>query len=48
VSAFNNPPLHAVQNGSGGADGIYIYGTSAFPTNTYNSTNYWVDIVFTH
>ena len=23
-----------------------VYGTSAFPTNTYQSDNYWVDVVF--
>ena len=28
-------------------NGVYIYGaTSAFPTNNYQSTNYWVDPVF--
>ena len=47
TSAFNNPPLHGVQNGStSGANGVYIYGTSAFPTGSYLSTNYYVDVVF--
>jgi VCBS repeat-containing protein len=28
-------------------NGVYAYGSnSAFPTNTYNRTNYWVDVVF--
>ncbi len=28
-------------------NGVYAYGsTSLFPTNTYNRTNYWVDVVF--
>jgi hypothetical protein len=27
--------------------GVYVYGsTPAFPTQTYNSSNYWVDVVF--
>jgi Domain of unknown function (DUF4082) len=28
-------------------NGLYAYGSgSVFPTGTYNSTNYWVDVVF--
>lgn len=26
--------------------GVYRYGASAFPTMTYQNTNYWVDVVF--
>jgi hypothetical protein len=26
-----------------GANGVYIYGSDAFPTNSYQSGNYWVD-----
>ncbi|MGY3104443.1 VCBS repeat-containing protein [Bradyrhizobium sp. LM6.9] len=30
-----------------GSNGVYAYGSgSAFPTNTYKSSNYWVDVVF--
>jgi hypothetical protein len=44
----DNPPLHALANGVSGGDGVYRYGTSsAFPSSTYNSANYWVDVVFT-
>jgi hypothetical protein len=48
---FNNPadrsPLHAPASASSGGNGVYMYGaTSAFPTNTYSATNYWVDVVF--
>jgi hypothetical protein len=44
----DNPPLHALANGVSGGDGVYLYSsTSGFPTNTYNSANYWVDVVFT-
>ncbi len=42
----NNPPLQALANGVS-PDGVYTYGSaSAFPTSTYNATNYWVDVVF--
>jgi len=46
ASAFDNAPLHAVQDGVNGPNGIYLYGSSAFPTGTYLSTNYYVDVVF--
>jgi hypothetical protein len=46
-TGVDNGPLHALQNGISGGDGVYQYGsTSAFPSNSYNSTNYWVDVVF--
>ena len=32
---------------SGAAAGVYAYGsTAAFPNNTWNGSNYWVDVVF--
>ena len=43
ASAVTNAPLTALANG-----GVYTYASSsAFPTSTYNSSNYWVDVVFT-
>jgi hypothetical protein len=48
TAGVDNPPLHALANGVSGGDGVYLYSsTSGFPTNTYNSANYWVDVVFT-
>lgn len=41
-----NGPLIAPQNGVGGNNGLYRYSPLGFPTNTYNSENYWVDVVF--
>jgi hypothetical protein len=47
TSGVANPPLHALQDGVSGGDGVYQYTTtSAFPSSTYNSENYWVDVVF--
>ena len=41
------PPLHFLENGVDGPNGIYSYGaTSTFPTSSFNSTNYWVDVVY--
>ena len=43
-SGVNNPPLHALQNGTGTPDGVW--GTAGtFPANT-NASNYWVDVVY--
>jgi hypothetical protein len=43
----DNPPLHALQDGVSGADGVYAYGsTSVFPNQAFQGANYWVDIVF--
>jgi len=39
-------PLTALQNGTDGVNGVYRYGASAFPGTGYNSSNYWVDVVF--
>jgi hypothetical protein len=48
TSGVDNPPLHALANGVSGGNGVYVYATGGgFPSNTFNSTNYWVDVVFT-
>jgi hypothetical protein len=47
-NGVDRPPLHALANGVSGGDGVFAYGsTSIFPANTFNSSNYWVDVVFT-
>jgi hypothetical protein len=46
TAGVDNPPLHALRDGVSGGNGLYIGGPSAFPTNTYQSNNYWVDVVF--
>jgi uncharacterized protein DUF4082/Big-like domain-containing protein len=46
-SGVDAPPLHALQDGVDGGNGVYLYSpTGGFPTQTINSTNYWVDVVF--
>jgi hypothetical protein len=32
---------------SSGGNGVYVYGSSGFPSQTYHATNYWVDVSFT-
>ena len=43
ANPYDNSPLHA----PAGNNGVYAVGASAFPTQTYKSTSYWVDAVFT-
>ena len=43
---MDNPPLHALKNGVDGSTGVFTYGaTSLFPTSSFLSSNYWVDVV---
>lgn len=45
---MDSPPLHALADGVAGYSGVYAYGsTSNFPTQGWNSSNYWVDVTFT-
>jgi Domain of unknown function (DUF4082)/Bacterial Ig domain len=47
ASEIVSGPLHGLQSGAAGGNGVFAYGTSmAFPSNSFNATNYWVDIVF--
>jgi len=44
ASAVDNPPLHAQ---GGASNGVYAYGSGTkFPTETWQSSNYWVDVLF--
>ncbi len=43
---FGTGPLHALADGFDGPNGVYHYGATAFPTDTFNKSNYWVDVVF--
>lgn len=46
TAALNTPPLHALQSGADGPNGVYVYGASAFPGQSWNDSNYWVDVLF--
>ena len=46
VVGIENPPLTALANGTS-ANGVYAYSsTSTFPSSTWESTNYSVDVLF--
>jgi hypothetical protein len=47
ASGIDNGPLHALASGLDGGNGVFKYSnTPVMPTQTFNSTNYWVDVVF--
>ncbi|SFA77581.1 protein of unknown function [Rhizobium sp. NFR07] len=42
-----NGNISAPSTSSAGGNGLFAYGTSSlFPTQSYNSTNYWVDVLY--
>ncbi|MFA5911139.1 MAG: Calx-beta domain-containing protein [Vicinamibacterales bacterium] len=46
TTGVDNGPLHALRDGVDGANGVYQYGASAFPAQTWQSEGYFVDVVF--
>ncbi len=47
ATAHTNGPLTAPASASSRGNGVYAYGSAvSFPSNTFNTTNYWVDVVF--
>ncbi len=47
ASGLDNPPVHLLKNSADGPNGVYRYGFgSGFPSSSFNSSNYWVDVVF--
>ena len=46
-NGVDNAPLHLLADGADGPDGVFAYSpTPAFPTDSFGSANYWVDVVF--
>jgi len=46
AQGVDSGPLHALQSGVDGFNGVYLFGPSGFPNNSYQDCNYWVDVVF--
>ena len=48
ATGVDNGPLQLLQDGVSGGNGVYGYSASStFPSQTWQATNYWVDVVFT-
>ncbi len=46
-TGYDNGALHALSTVAAGGNGVYQYGSSsAFPSASYQASNYWVDVVF--
>jgi methionine-rich copper-binding protein CopC len=46
ASAVTRGPLTALASAANGGNGVYRYGAGAYPNESYQATNYWVDVVF--
>jgi len=46
LGAVDNPPLHGLASGTDGANGVYKANAPGFPGDSFNNTNYWVDVDF--
>jgi hypothetical protein len=47
ISGADAPPLHFLRDGADGPNGVYSYSSSgAFPSSTFHSGNYWVDVEY--
>ncbi len=47
ANSLSNDNLTALSSALSGGNGVYAYGSGGvFPTNSYNSTNYYVDVAF--
>jgi hypothetical protein len=51
TSTWDRPPLRALRDGEDGGNGLYKYDSTCstppcVPDGTYQSSNYWVDVVF--
>ncbi|HVU15399.1 MAG TPA: DUF4082 domain-containing protein [Candidatus Didemnitutus sp.] len=46
-TGVDNAPLHLPSNSAAGGQGVFVYSPAvAFPVNSINASNYWVDVVF--
>ena len=48
TAEYAKAPLRGLASGASGGNGVYKYGASGsgVPTQAFNATNYWVDVVF--
>ncbi len=46
TAGITSSPLYAFNSAESGGNGVYLYGSGGFPNNSYQASNYWVDVVF--
>jgi len=47
TAGVTNGPLYAFSDSESGGNGVYLYGSVGLPINSFQSSNYWVDVLFT-
>jgi hypothetical protein len=47
TQGVDDEPLHLSPDGAAGPNGPYHTGGAGFPTESWKSTNYWSDVLFT-
>lgn len=45
ITGHDNPPLHALSDAVASGNGVFLP-NGGFPNQTFNATNYWVDLIF--
>ena len=46
-TGLDSPPLRLLASGEDGLNGVFVYGSGGvFPGNSFQASNYWVDVVF--
>jgi hypothetical protein len=45
-AGVDSAPLHAPKSHALSGNGVYAYGPSSFPTETWRASNYYADVVF--
>ncbi len=48
TNQYDSAPLHALSDTASGGNGVYVYGSDSLPTNTFQASNYYVDVLFQH
>ncbi|MFN0030176.1 MAG: DUF4082 domain-containing protein [Acidimicrobiales bacterium] len=46
AASAGSSPLRAPLSTAETRNGVYAYGNGAFPSNSWNGSNYWVDVIF--
>ena len=45
TTSLGRAPIQALADGHAGPNGLYTYGSTAFPATGASATNYWVDVI---
>lgn len=46
TTAIDKPPLRLLSDTEAGGNGVFRYGASQFPNQSFGAANYWVDVLF--